>query len=146
MRMIEIIALSNGAHNNQIINGATPEVFPVPEGWAVIHEDEECKNFPFGSFEVETVDGVPYMKKDSWVPGVIPEPEQPTPAQQREEIYNTGKIIEWAGDSLTVTEAGTLWQYYSAEGSPKADELQILIAAAKAKIREMYPDKGRDGI
>ena len=84
MRLIEIQALENGAHNNQTINGVDLAKFPVPKGWAVILEDEECKNFPFGSFEVETVDGVPYMKKNSWVPGVIPdsEPEaEPEPTQ-----------------------------------------------------------------
>ena len=141
MRIIEINALSNGAHNNQIINGATPETFSVPEGWAVIPDTMEVPGtFPFVNITVN--DGM----VTSMTAGIVPEPAPLPPAQQREEIYNTGKIIEWAGDSLTVTEAGTLWQYYSAEGSPKADELQILIAAAKAKIREMYPDKGRDGI
>ena len=32
MRMIEIVALSNGAHNNQTINGMTP----VSDGWGII--------------------------------------------------------------------------------------------------------------
>ena len=71
MRLIEIEALENGAHNNQTIDG----VIPVPSGWAVIRGNEELENFPFGSFEVESVDGVTYMKDGSWVAGVMPEPE-----------------------------------------------------------------------
>lgn len=71
MRIVEIKSLDNGAHNNQ----TSSAVIPVPDGWAVIRDDEKCENFPFGSFEVEEVDGVPYMKKDSWIPGVMPEPD-----------------------------------------------------------------------
>ena len=63
-----------------------------------------------------------------------------TPAEKREEAYNTEAIIEYAGEMLTVTEAAQLWQYYAAEGNAKADQLTVLIAAAKATIREKYPD------
>lgn len=63
------------------------------------------------------------------------------PKEQREKAYNTEKVIAWDGSTLTVTEAATLWQYYAAEGSDKATELQTLIAAAKAEIRERYPDE-----
>lgn len=66
---------------------------------------------------------------------------EPTPTEQREKAYNTEKVIEWYGSTLTVTEAATLWNYYAAEGSDKATELQTLIAAAKAEIRERYPDE-----
>ena len=76
MRIIEIAALSNGAHRNQ--NGG---LSVVPDGWAVICEREELENFPFGSFDVEYIAGVPYMKKNSWIPGVIPEPE-PVPESE----------------------------------------------------------------
>lgn len=69
-----------------------------------------------------------------------PEPEL-TPAELREQAYNTEAIIEWDGKYITVTEAATLWQYYAAEGSEKATELTALIAAAKATIREQYPDE-----
>ena len=84
MRIIEIAPLTNGAHRNQ--NGG---LSVVPEGWAVIREGEDLPNFPFGSFEVETVDGVPYMKEGSWVPGVMPEPEPiPEPEQPVDEIWD----------------------------------------------------------
>lgn len=64
-----------------------------------------------------------------------------TPAQQREEVYNTQLIVEWEGELLTVTQAAQKWQYYAAEGSAKADKLQALIAAAKQTIREQYPEE-----
>lgn len=80
MRIIEIEALKNGAHRNQ-----TSSVHvPLPDGWAIIRSDKELENFPFGSFEVEEVDGVSYMVEDSWVPGEVPEPEpepDPEPTQ-----------------------------------------------------------------
>ena len=63
-----------------------------------------------------------------------------SPAEQREEAYNTEAIIEWDDKVLTVTEAAQLWQYYAAEGSEKANELTVLIAEAKTSIREKYPD------
>jgi hypothetical protein len=65
----------------------------------------------------------------------------PTPTEQRENAYNTDPVIEWGGEMLTVTQAATMWQYYAAEGSEKASELQGLIAAAKQTIREQYPDE-----
>lgn len=70
MKIIEIAPLNNGAHRNQ--NGG---VSVVPSGWAVICGREELENFPFGSFEVEYIDGVPYMKDGSWTPLPVPEPE-----------------------------------------------------------------------
>lgn len=68
MRIIEIAALENGAHKNQTYHGN------LPEGWAIIRSDTEFENYPFGKFEVEEIDGIPYMKEGSWVP--LPMPEQ----------------------------------------------------------------------
>ena len=82
MRLIEIKALDNGAHNNQTING----VIPVPDGWAVIPDDMECENFPFGEIEVEEIDGV--MTVTNWVAGEIPEPD-PVPEPETEpDVYD----------------------------------------------------------
>lgn len=69
MRIIEIQALPNGAHRNQTINGMLPT---IPEGWAVVPDDMETGNFPFGEIEVEERDGVPTVTK--WTPGTLPEP------------------------------------------------------------------------
>lgn len=63
-----------------------------------------------------------------------------TAAEKREEIYNTEHIISWDSKMITVTEAAQLWQYYAAEGSEKAAELQTFIMEAKAHIREKHPD------
>ena len=134
-RIVEIAPLSNGAHRNQTYPGF------VPEGWAVIPEDMETENFPFGEVEVKEIDGV--MTVTNWTPGEVPAPEvvTPTPSEQREEAYNTQPIVTWEGEQLTVTQAAQKWQYYAAEGSARADELQVLIAAAKQTIREQYPDE-----
>lgn len=97
--------------------------------------------------ETETVvEQEPYtvLTVTEWAPGEMPEPEplpEPAPAEKREEAYNTERLIEWDGNTLTVTEAAQLWQYYAAEGSEKATALTVLIAEAKAKIREEYPDE-----
>lgn len=69
MRIIEITALSNGGHRNQ-----TPSRLDhIPDGWAVVPDGMETKNFPFGEVTVKTVNGVPTVT--NWIPGVIPEPE-----------------------------------------------------------------------
>ena len=81
MRIIEIAALTNGAHNNQTIYGAKPNTFPVPVGWAIIPEEMVCDNFPFGEV---TVDGSTPPVVTSWTPGEIPTPEpetEPEPSQ-----------------------------------------------------------------
>jgi hypothetical protein len=80
MRLIEILALDNGAHRNF---NADMEV-PVPEGWAVIPEEmENPDTFPFVNIEAKEVDGV--MTVTSMTAGVMPEPEpKPEPEPQPE--------------------------------------------------------------
>jgi hypothetical protein len=63
-----------------------------------------------------------------------------TPAQLREQAYNSEHVIEWEGEQLTVTEAARLWMFYASENSGKADELTALIVDAKLDIRAKYPD------
>lgn len=75
MNLIEISALPNGAHDNQTINGESPDTFPVPEGWAIIPDGMETPNFPFGTV---TVDSSTPPVVTSWVAGTIPEPETAT--------------------------------------------------------------------
>lgn len=133
MRIIEIKALNNRAHKNQ-----TGTVSTIPEGWAVVPDDMECANFPFGEVETAEIDGI--MTVTKWIPGELPAPIELTPAEKREQAYNVEKIIYWDGKDITVTEAATLWQYYAAEGNEKAEQLTILISFAKQSIREKYPD------
>ena len=132
MRIIEISALSNGAHRNQTGTFST-----IPSGWAVIPDGiATTDTFPFVNIEV---DG---QTVTAMTAGIVPEPETPSPTKQREEAYNTQAIISFGGEMLTVTEASQKWQYYAAEGNTaKTDELTALISEAKAKIREKYPDE-----
>ena len=66
MGIIEISALSNGAHRNQ-----TGTLKTVPDGWAVVPEDMELENFPFGEVTAEKINGVMTVVK--WYAGTIPE-------------------------------------------------------------------------
>lgn len=93
-----------------------------------------------GYVEVEVDGRRAYRNADT---GVLIDDERNaiTPAQQREDAYNTQPLVEWEGEQLTVTRAAQKWQYYAAEGSAKADELQVLIATAKQTIREQFPDE-----
>ena len=72
MRIIEIVALESGAHNEQDINCDNPAVFPVPVGWAILPDDMETPNFPFGDI---TADNQTPPVVTSWTPLPIPEPE-----------------------------------------------------------------------
>ena len=138
MRIVEINALSNGAHRNQ-----TGTFSAVPDGWAVIPDGMRMPNFPFGEVTVDETKTTPVVT--GWTAGTIPELEPepaPTPSQQRENAYNTKPCVEWDDTMLTVTEASQKWQYYAAEGNTtKTDELTALIAEAKETIRNLYPDK-----
>ncbi len=68
MRIVKIKAFENGAHQNQTGNFTI-----VPEGYAVIPEDLETPNFPFGEVTAEEIDGV--MTVTKWVAGTMPKPE-----------------------------------------------------------------------
>lgn len=82
MLIIEIAALDNGAHRNQ--NGSLSR---IPDGWAVVPDEMECENFPFGEVEAEEIDGV--MTVTKWTPGEIPEPEpEPETEPTAEELMD----------------------------------------------------------
>lgn len=70
MFMIEISALPNGAHRNQTYNGF------LPDGWALIPDNAETENFPFGEVTVEETDG--RMVVATWKPLPMPESELST--------------------------------------------------------------------
>ena len=96
MQIIEIIALNNGAHRNQIGN-----ISVVPDGWAVLPEEMETLNFPFGEVIVEEIDGVATVT--SWTPGIIP-------GQTPTEILNnikTAKLAEISKSCEDYIYAGT---------------------------------------
>lgn len=85
MTIIKIEQNENGSHDNQTINGVTPETFPIPEGYAVIPEElgtkETLENYPFGEVTVGFVDDMPTVM--SWTPLPIPEPK-PGPEPEAE--------------------------------------------------------------
>ena len=80
MQMLEITALANGAHNNQTFHGF------LPDGWAVIPDDMDMPNFPFGEVEAEEVtyyretgvdaevEAYTLMTVTKWTAGEMPEP------------------------------------------------------------------------
>ena len=79
MRIIEITALPNGAHRNQ-----TGTLSTIPSGWAVIPDDMETPNFPFGEVTVDDTQTPPVVT--GWTAGTIPEPEpEPEPEPTTEE-------------------------------------------------------------
>ena len=80
MRIIEIEPLSNGGHRNQ-----TGEFNAIPDGWAVIPEDMEVNNFPFGNIETEVIDEVATVTK--WEAIEIPKSEDtPKTADKFEQL------------------------------------------------------------
>ena len=122
-----------------------PDDFPAPVQGEIILCDDS-------GFVVRAV-AVSDFLRQTFVGGVLtltntPEEVEPatvelSPAQQREEAYNTLAVIEWEGDKLTVTRAAQLWQYYAAEGdTEQAAALTALIAQAKKEIRAQWPDEG----
>lgn len=68
MKLIEIKKLESGGHDNVTIDYITE----IPEGWAVIPDDMDTPNFPFGDVAVRDFDGVMTVVK--WTPGELPEP------------------------------------------------------------------------
>ena len=68
MQIIEIQPLLNGSHRNQ-----TGDFAKIPQGWAIIPDNLQTDNFPFGEIEIEEKDGV--MTVTKWTPLDIPEAE-----------------------------------------------------------------------
>ena len=80
MKIVEIAALENGAHRNHNGNFLAP-----PNGWAVVPDDMETPNFPFGSVEAKKINGV--MTVTKWTAGEIPEtPEEEAPVTEVEQL------------------------------------------------------------
>lgn len=71
MRIIEIRTSENGGHRN-----IDSDISIVPDDWAVIPDDMDTPNFPFGEITVEEIKGV--MTVTKWTAGTIPQPAPPT--------------------------------------------------------------------
>ena len=99
MKIIEIAALPNGAHNNQTTNGT----IPVPDGWAILPDGMETPNFPFGDITVN--DQTPPVVT-SWTPLPIPEPEpapepEPTAVERISALEAENHLLNQQVASLT---------------------------------------------
>lgn len=70
MTIVEIKEHSNGSHENETILIGT--LSNIPDGWAVIPDNMETPNFPFGEITVEEIDGV--MTVTNWIAGNAPLP------------------------------------------------------------------------
>lgn len=125
----------DGSHPNLNIE----DISQCPSNWALVPENLEIENFPYGEVEVAMGDNG-YLVVTSWYPLPVPQAEIPTASEQREIAYNTEKVISWEDEMLTVTEASQKWQYYASECHEYATQLQTLIAEAKAAVRARYPD------
>lgn len=82
MRIVEIKTLENGSHRNQMGDFST-----IPNGYAVIPDDMETPNFPFGKITTKNINGV--MTVTKWTAGTLPEPEPiPEPEPTAEDMLN----------------------------------------------------------
>ena len=68
-------------------------------------------------------------------------PDTKTPSEKRQEAYMEELSCFYQGSYFTVDQMNALWSDYCAEGRLDiAQEIQPIIADAKARIREEYPD------
>ena len=106
MRIIEIAPLKNGAHRNQTVFGE----ITLPDGWAVIPDNIETQNFPFGDIDVEEIDGI--MTVTHWEPGIIPGQEpsvilNKTKQSKLTEISKSCEDYIYAGTNVALSDDTT---------------------------------------
>ena len=97
IRIIKIEQLENGAHQNQCANFKT-----IPEGYAVIPDDLETPNFPFGDITIAEIEGV--ITVTSWTAKEIP--VEPEPEQERTAQDDTDAMLIDHEYRLTMLELG----------------------------------------
>ena len=98
-RFIKIQGNEAGAHQNQTHLGPPYCIHGklwIPDGYAVIPNDMETPNFPFGDITVEEINGIPTVT--SWTPREIPEPEpdpvpEPSTREQIDELKEAMDMI-----------------------------------------------------
>ncbi|MBQ7974358.1 MAG: hypothetical protein IJ300_01545 [Clostridia bacterium] len=109
MKIIEIKALENGSHRNQIGNFNV-----IPDGWAVVPDDMETPNFPFGEFEVAD-ENVVVVEQDVQIEVI--DGEVVKTINKVEKVIGTRKVI-------TNWYAGTIPEAEDAE-MPVSEEEQL---------------------
>lgn len=131
MTIIEIIPSNNGSHRNQTSSAS----IAVPDGWAVVPEDLETPNFPFGDVETEEINGV--MTVTRWTAGEIPEPDYLSENK-------AARIAQSKADLAAYLETHPLlWtdgKYYSITSEKQQWLTSKLFSASAAKASgEEYP-------
>ena len=103
MQIIEIAALSNGAHRNQSISGTFST---IPDGWAIVPDGMEIpETFPFVDLMVE--DGVVTSMTAVDMPEQEPEPKpQPTQLDRMEaQVAYTAMMTDTLLPEVTSNES-----------------------------------------
>ena len=125
MRIVEISSLDNGAHRNQTVTFCD-----VPDGWAVIPDDMETPNFPFGGI---AVDNQTPPVVTSWTPLPIPEPEpDPVVSAKAEKISEIKQDCEdyiYAGTDVTLPDNTTKHFTYTLADQSNISEMFTAIMA-----------------
>ena len=124
MKIIELSALSNGAHRNM-----DSSALSVPlEGWAMIPEEMALPDtYPFVEVEAEEIDGI--MTVTALTPGTVPEPDlEPIKAQ---------RIAQSKVDLASYLEAHPIqWtdgEYYSITAEKQQQLTSKIMAATMAQ-------------
>ena len=126
MRIIEIAALPNGAHRNQ--TGANV----LPDGWAMIPDEMETQNFPFGDIIVEEIDNI--MTVTQWVSGTMPSQEpsvilNKTKQSKLAEISKSCEDYIYAGTNVTLPDNTTEHFTYTLADQSNISEMFTAIMA-----------------
>ena len=142
MKIIEIDALSNGAHRNQ--DGAFEA---VPSGWAVIPDDMEVPDtFPFVNIETEEVEHtkeslIPDGKPETYTvvtvtkitAGIVPEPEpvlvDSIKAKKIAEIKKACEDYIYAGTSVTYADGSVEHFTYTLADQSNISEMFTAVMA-----------------
>ena len=127
MKIIEITPFENGAHDNQTSIGS----MIVPDGWAIIPDDTETPNFPFGDITVDETQTPPVVT--SWTPLPIPEPKpDPTDSIKAKKIIEIKKDCEdyiYAGTSVTYSDGATEHFTYNLADQSNISEMFTAVMA-----------------
>ena len=129
MKIIELSALSNGAHRNM----ESSAWLAPPEGWAMIPEEMALPDtYPFVEVEAEEIDGI--MTVTALTPGTMPEPDL--------EPIKVARIARSKTDLASYLEAHPLqWtdgEYYSITAE-KQQQLTSKLFSAYVKKRSGIP-------
>ena len=136
MKIIKITPFENGAHDNQTIGGVAADNFNVPDGWAILPDNMETPNFPFGDITVDETQSPPVVA--SWTPLPIPEPEPASvdsvKAKKISEIKQSCEDYIYAGTNVTLPDGTTEHFTYSLADQSNISEMFTAILAGATEF------------